>query len=109
MSAYIAQLNAAVAREQAERQEKERIATQAVRERLTPLEGGLYSAKASVLASSFAQGPLARSRSPGELGMALRKLGFTRQRDGTAPRYPIQPIRECISPYARNSIARRFD
>jgi hypothetical protein len=38
MSAYIAQLNAAVERDRAQHAEKERAANQAVRERLTPLE-----------------------------------------------------------------------
>ena len=38
MSAYIRELNAAVERDQAQHAEKERAATQAARERLTPLE-----------------------------------------------------------------------
>ena len=40
MSAYIAQLNAAVERDRAQRAEKERADTQAARERLTPLKNG---------------------------------------------------------------------
>jgi hypothetical protein len=38
VSAYINQLNAAVERERAQHSEKERVATQGERERLTPLE-----------------------------------------------------------------------
>jgi hypothetical protein len=48
MSAYIAALNAAVERDQAEREEKERLATQAVRERLTPLEERLSRLLATI-------------------------------------------------------------
>jgi hypothetical protein len=48
MSAYIAALNAAVAREQAQRDEKERATTQAARERLTPLEERLSRLLATI-------------------------------------------------------------
>ncbi len=92
MSAYINALNAAVAIDQAQRAEKERAATQAVRERLTPLEERLSRLLATIpsgiqregLSLSCLQASL-RGRwrgncHPGELGLALRKLGFTRQR-----------------------------
>jgi hypothetical protein len=92
MSAYIAQLNAAVAREQAQREEKERVATQAARERLTPLEERLSWLLATIpielqregfsLASLQAslRGRWRGNCHPGKLGMALRRLSFTRQR-----------------------------
>jgi hypothetical protein len=92
MSAYIAALNAAVAREQAERQEKKRAATQAARERLTPLEERLSRLLATIpseiqreglsLASLQAslRGRWRGNCHPGELGAALRKLGFKRER-----------------------------
>jgi hypothetical protein len=92
MSAYIAQLNAAVERDRAQRQEKQLAATQAARERLTPLETRLARVLATIpvelqregLSLSLLQASL-RGRwrgncHPGELGTALRKLGFTRQR-----------------------------
>jgi hypothetical protein len=92
MSAYIAALNAAVERDQAEREEKERVATQAVRERLTPLEERLSRLLATIPSEIQREGlSLASLQAslrgrwrglchPGELGSALRKLGFTRQR-----------------------------
>jgi hypothetical protein len=92
MSAYIAQLNVAVAIEQAKHQEKERAATQAVRERLRPLEERLSRLMATIpfeiqreglsLASLQASlhGRWRGNCHPGELGAALRKLGFTRER-----------------------------
>jgi hypothetical protein len=92
MSAYVAALNAAVERDRAQHEEKERVATQAARERLTPLEERLARLLATVpldlqregLSLSSLQGSL-RGRwrgncHPGELGMALRKLGFKRER-----------------------------
>jgi hypothetical protein len=92
MSAYIKQLNIEIAEMQAQRAEKERAATQAVRERLTPLETRLARVLATIpvelqregLSLSLLQASL-RGRwrgncHPGELGTALRKLGFTRQR-----------------------------
>jgi hypothetical protein len=92
VSAYINQLNAAVAIEQAKHEEKERAATQAARERLTPLEERLSRLLATIpieiqregLSLSSLQASL-RGRwrglcHPGELGTALRKLGFKRER-----------------------------
>ncbi len=92
MSAYIALLNAAVERDRAQHVEKQRAATQATRERLTPLEERLSRLLATIpieiqregLSLSTLQASL-RGRwrgncHPGELGTALRKLGFTRQR-----------------------------
>lgn len=99
MSAYINQLNAAVAREQAQHKEKERADTQAARERLTPLEERLSRLLATIpieiqregLSLSSLQSSLrGRWRGNchcGELGIALRKLGFKRERrwnDGAA-------------------------
>jgi hypothetical protein len=81
-----------VASEQAQRQEMERVAKQTLRERLTPLEERLSRLLPTIpveiqregLSLSVLQASL-RGRwrglcHPGELGAALRKLGFTRQR-----------------------------
>jgi hypothetical protein len=92
MTAYIKQLNAALAIEQAQRAERERVATQAVRERLTPLDERLSRLLATIpseiqreglsLASLQAslRGRWRGNCHPGELGIALRKLGFKRER-----------------------------
>ncbi len=92
MRAYLAELNAAVASEQVQREEKERVATQAARDRLTPLEEWLARLLATIpieiqceglsLASLQAslRGRWRGNCHPGELGSALRKLGFTRER-----------------------------
>ena len=96
MSAYIAELNAAVEREHANQQkirdEEARVNIQAARERLTPVEERLARLLATIpdelqregLSLTSLQTSL-RGRwrgncHPGELGAALRKLGFTRQR-----------------------------
>lgn len=96
MSAYINALNsevAAVAAEaQARREEKDRAEAQAARERLTPLEDRLARLLATIpldvqreglslptLQASL-RGRWRGSCHPGELGTALRKLGFIRQR-----------------------------
>lgn len=92
MSAYIASLNAAVERDRAQRAEKQLAATKAARERLTPLEERLARLLATIpielqregLSLSSLQASL-RGRwrgncHPGELGTALRKLGFKRER-----------------------------
>jgi hypothetical protein len=92
MIAYIKQLNAAIAIEQAQREEKKRVVTQAVRERLTPLEERLSRLLATIPCEIMREGLSMASLQaslrgrwrgnchPGELGTALRKLGFTRQR-----------------------------
>jgi hypothetical protein len=96
MSAYIAELNAAVERNRAQRArqraENERAAAQAARERLTPLEDRLARLLATIpieaqreglsLASLQAslRGRWRGNCHPGELGSALRKLGFKRER-----------------------------
>lgn len=96
MSAYIAELNAAVEREHAEQQkardEEARTNIQAARERLTPVEERLARLLATIpvelqreglsLASlqTSLRGRWRGNCHPGELGTALRKLGFTRQR-----------------------------
>jgi hypothetical protein len=75
MSAYIAQLNAAVFREQAQRAETDRAAIKAARERLTPLEERLTRLLATIhprralagLAASFVAGALARQLSSGRI------------------------------------------
>jgi hypothetical protein len=92
MSAYIAQLNAAVERDRAQRAERERANVQATRERLTPLEERLSRLLATIPAAIQKEGLSLSSLQaslrgrwrgnchPGELGMALRKLGFKRER-----------------------------
>jgi hypothetical protein len=92
VSAYIAGLNAAVERDRAHRAERGRAATQAARERLTPLEQRHARLLATIpseiqreglsLASLQAslRGRWRGNCHPGELGKALRKLGFTLQR-----------------------------
>ncbi len=92
MSAYIAELNARVERDRAQRAEQRRAEAEAVRERLTPLEERLARLLDTIpiaiqregLSLSALQASL-RGRwrghcHPGELGTALRKLGFTRRR-----------------------------
>lgn len=114
MSAYIKQLQAAVAIEQAQRAELERAAVKAALERLTPLEERLARLMATIpseiqreglsLASLQAslRGRWRGNCHPGELGTALRKLGFTRQRrwhDGGGFRalwYPTQRTDQCF-------------
>ena len=94
---YIAQLNAAAeanrAKEQARREERARAEAHAARERLTPLEDRLRRVLASIpvelqregLSLASLQASLrGRSRGnchPGELGAALRRLGFERRRN----------------------------
>jgi hypothetical protein len=92
MSAYIAALNAAAERDRAQHAELERVAAQAVRERLTPLEERLARLLATIpieiqregLSLSSLQASLRGhwrgNCHPGELGTALRKLGFKRER-----------------------------
>jgi len=92
VSAYIAELNAAVERDRAERAERERVTAQAAKDRLTPLEARLRRLLDTIpielqregLSLSTLQISL-RGRwrgncHPGELGSVLRKLGFTRRR-----------------------------
>ena len=93
MSYYISRLVETTEREAVELStHNERLATQAARERLTPLEERLSRLLASIpseiqhegLSLAVLQRAL-RGRwrgncHPGELGAALRKLGFTRQR-----------------------------
>ena len=96
MSAYVASLKAGVERDiaqrEAQRAEQERAEAQAARERLTPLEDRLARLLATIPIEVQREGlslsSLQASRRgrwrdnchPGELGTALRKLGFTRQR-----------------------------
>jgi hypothetical protein len=92
MSAYIAALNAAIAIEQSQRAERDRVATQAARERLTPLEERLARLLATIPSEIQREGlSLSSLRAslrgrwrgnchPGELGAALRKAGFKRER-----------------------------
>jgi hypothetical protein len=96
MSAYVAglkaRLNAAVEAEQAQRAEMDRADIQAARERLTPLETRVARVLATIPIELQAEGlSLASLQTslrgrwrgnchPGELGAALRKLGFTRHR-----------------------------
>jgi hypothetical protein len=96
VSAYIAELNASVEREKARRAEQDRadeeVAAQAVRERLMPVEHRLRRLLDSIPVemqrqglslASVQQSLKGRSRGcahPGEVGRALRKLGFKRER-----------------------------
>jgi hypothetical protein len=92
MRAYLAELNAAVERNRAQHEESERAKLKAVRERLSPLEERLSRLLATIpieiqrarLSLSTLQTSLrGRGRGhchPGELGTALRKLGFKRER-----------------------------
>jgi hypothetical protein len=103
VSAYIADLNAGVERDRARWEEKKRAeteaATQAARERLTPLEERLARLLATIpdelkqdglelksLQASLRGRWRGKCCHPGELGAALRKLGFVRKRswDGDA-------------------------
>jgi hypothetical protein len=92
MSAYVNALNRAVI-DDAKIQAEEREATiAAVRERLTPLEDRLARALAAIpldlqreglslaVLQASIRGRYRGNCHPGELGMALRKLGFRRQR-----------------------------
>jgi len=99
MSAYIKQLQAGAAVEaatlQARREQEERAAEEAAREKLVPLETHLTRLLATIPPAVQAQGLSlmtlqvqlrARGRGHsrchvGELGEALRKLGFERRRD----------------------------
>ncbi|HEY1943495.1 MAG TPA: hypothetical protein VGH40_15385 [Roseiarcus sp.] len=93
MSAYVASLKAEVAASEAQRAEEERANLNAARERLTPLEERLARLLATVpieiqreglsLASLQAslRGRWRGNVHPGELGAALRKLGFVRERN----------------------------
>ena len=93
MSAFIRSLKeGAAAREQARRAEQEQAEARAARERLTPLEERLERQLAKIpvelqreglsLASLQAvlKGRWRGHCHPGELGTALRKLGFKRRR-----------------------------
>jgi hypothetical protein len=96
MSAYIKELQAKVAAAQAEaearRAEQDRVNQQAARHRLTPLEDRLSRLLATIPLSIQREGvslptlqASLRGRwrgnvHPGELGTALRKLGFARER-----------------------------
>jgi len=97
VSAYIAGLKAAVERDRTRKDEQERAvaaqATQAARERLTPLEDRLARLLATVPIEMQREGlPLSSLQTalrgrwrgnvhPGELGTALRRLGFDRHRN----------------------------
>jgi hypothetical protein len=97
VTAYINQLNAAVeaqrAQQQAQREEKAREEAKAARERLTPLEDRLERLlgtipidvqRAGLPLTSLQTALRGRWRGnvhPGELGAALRRLGFDRHRN----------------------------
>ena len=92
MSAYIKGLKAEVEREQAQRTEQQRVNVDVARERLTPLEDRLARLLATIpieilhdglsLASLQAslRGCWRGACHPGELGAALRRIGFVRRR-----------------------------
>jgi hypothetical protein len=92
VSYYIQQLNAGIERNRARQEEKKRAGTQAARERLIPLEERLSRLLDTIpielqregLSLTSLQASL-RGRwrgkcHPGELGGALRKRGFKRER-----------------------------
>jgi len=92
VKAYEAELNAIVERNKAQRAEEQRTATEAVRERLTPLEERLARLLATIpldiqreglslptLQASL-RGRWRGNAHPGEIGRALRALKFTRVR-----------------------------
>lgn len=94
MSAYIAGLRAAVERDQEQREDQKRIAAaQAAKDRLTPLADRLRRLLATIPAEVQREGlSLASLQTalrgrwrgnvhPGELGAALRRLGFERHRN----------------------------
>jgi hypothetical protein len=93
MSAYIAELNAAVARDQARRDEEAQIAKEAVMSRLTSLDDRLRKLlltipieeqRAGLSLSSLRillRGRQGGNAHCGELGEALRNLHFERRRD----------------------------
>jgi len=96
MHFWVSQLEAEAkarrAAEQARRDENARAEAEAVRVRLTPLEGRLTRLLVTIppdvmregLSLSSLQASLRRSRGnchPGELGTGLRRLGFERRRD----------------------------
>ena len=92
MSVYIAELNALITSQQAQSADDHRAEADAARERLKPLEDRLARVLATIpvevqrdglsLAALQAQlrGRWRGSCHPGDLGAALRKLGFTRRR-----------------------------
>jgi hypothetical protein len=96
VSAYVAQLNRYIEsqrlKDEAQRQAKQEAETSAARERLTPLEDRLKRLLATIpmevqreglslatLQSSL-RGKWRGNAHPGEIGSALRKLGFVRKR-----------------------------
>jgi hypothetical protein len=92
MVAYIEQLKASAAAEQARRAERQRAVMADARERLRPLDERLTAVLRDIPAELQAEGlSLATLQDrlrgrwrgnchPGELGTALRRLGFTRER-----------------------------
>ena len=95
MSAYVKSLQAAVAADHARYEQERQKKAKVSRERLTPLEERLGRLLATIpadvqreglsLASLQAslKGRWRGSCHPGELGMALRKLGYERRRNWT--------------------------
>src|SRR5665213_2751845 len=92
MRSYITELNRYAEADRTDRDAKKQAEVQATRERLTPLEDRLKRLLVTIpievqregLSLSALQASL-RGRwrgncHPGELGLALRKLGFTRER-----------------------------
>ena len=96
MSAYISRLNASVKAEAGVRAEQRERDKEAARERLSPLEDRLRRLLATIPAEVQREGlSLAELQKslrgrwrgnchPGELGVALRKLGFARRRSWNA-------------------------
>lgn len=92
MSAYISTLNASVERDRAQHDEQQRARSVAARELLTPLEDRLARLLATIPAEvqneglslsglqASLRGRRRGSAHPGELGMALRRLGYQRHR-----------------------------
>lgn len=92
MSAYVNRLNSEVAKELARNADEQAAVAQAARDRLTPLEDRLARLLASIPEEVQREGiPLGSLQAglrgrwrgtchPGELGTALRKMGFSRVR-----------------------------
>lgn len=92
MSAYVKQLQEAAAREQAMRDSEKKVEMHAARDRLTPLEDRLKKVLSTIPPEMQRDGLSLRalqaqlkgrwrgSAHPGEVGTALRKLGYQRRR-----------------------------
>ena len=93
MKTYITALNASVEREREQREQRARETVQQARERLAPVEDRLSRLLAAIprevqsgglslpALRSALRGRWRGSAHPGDVGRAMRKLGFVRRRD----------------------------